>query len=121
MTQRSYRQTPTYATQMALKKKADQYIARDGQAPSVRQARKDGRAQDLNEDDRSALKWALKRLRKYTEIYTEASECLDYVEAILDNIYKLNPKSEERPQDQSHRVGPDEDPELHAWLLRHKR
>jgi hypothetical protein len=121
MVHRSYRQRPTYAQQMALKKKADQYVARDGQAPSVYQARKDGRAQDLNADDRSALKWALIKLRVAVANQGDATQCLEFVEAILDNIYQLNPKSAERRQDQSHQVGPDEDPELYAWLMRHQR
>jgi hypothetical protein len=80
----------TLADRLATKKRADAYIGRDGQAPNVREAAREGRRQDMNEDDRKHLRFCLAQLRSAVGRDLDRHACLDFVEAILEHDYELS-------------------------------
>ena len=140
MVHRSYRQRPTYAQQMALKKKADQYVARDGQAPSAAaiRARTATQAEGMADtvclhcggvpapqppaspSQEGGMREALALARQCIFENTWRVETRIRLIAKIDAALARDGGMQEA-QDQSHKVGPDEDPELHAWLTRHQR
>lgn len=106
----------TLADVLAAKKRADAYVGRDGRLPSVLDAAREGRRQDLNDDDRKHLKFCLETLRKDISFDERLEACLDFVEAILDRDYGLS-KGAERREDQNRHVSPMEDPELYRHMM----
>lgn len=106
----------TLADRLAAKKRADVYVGRDGQPPSALQAAKDGRRQDLNDDDRKHLKFCLAALRKDISFDGRLEACLEFVEAILNRDYQLD-RGAERKEDQNRRVSAMEDPDLYAHMM----
>jgi hypothetical protein len=90
----SIRTEPTYEERLAAKKRADRYIARDGSAPSILSRRRDGRRQDLNDDDRRHLRFCLSVLRLRVAHQEEAKDCLEYIQAILERDYGLSKGSD---------------------------
>lgn len=77
---------------LAMRKRADAYISRDGAPPSVLSRAKSGKHQDLNDDDFKHLKWCLKMMR--AELLGARSAggiaALEFVEAILTRDYALD-------------------------------
>jgi hypothetical protein len=104
------------ANKLATKKLADRYIGRRGEPPSLTLRRAAGRAQDVNDDDRHNLKWAIQTLRLAVDRAEMAGAALDFLEALLTRDYGLD-RGVERPQDQSKLVSPDEDRELYNYLM----
>jgi hypothetical protein len=116
MVRKPLRNRVTLAEVLAAKKRADAYVGRDGRPPSVLDAAREGRRQDLNDDDRKHLKFCLDALRKDISFDERLEACLDFVEAILNRDYDLK-RGTERREDQSRLVSPMEDPELHRHLM----
>ena len=109
------------ADRLATRKLADRYINRKGGSPSMREAARDARHQDLNDDDRKHLKWCLRRL--LSAVYGSGEQnvaAFEFVEALLDRDYRLYTKDQRR-EDESAIVTSDEDPELYAHMERKKR
>jgi hypothetical protein len=109
----------TEADRLASKKLADRYVNRKGGPPSMREAARAGRAQDLNDDDRKHLKFCLGELHRVCAHGTIAETCLDYVEALLQRDYRLY--LDQRRQDESQLVDAREDPELYDHIARQRR
>ena len=80
----------TLEDRLASKKLADRYVRRDGGRPSIVDAVRAGRFQDLNEDDRRHIRWCLKTIsRRLGEPPSEAHDALEFVVLLLDRDYKL--------------------------------
>jgi hypothetical protein len=83
-------QKVTLEDKLASKKLADRYVRRDGGRPSIVDAVKAGRFQDLNEDDRKHIRFCLKTIsRKLGVPPSEAHDALEFVVLLLDRDYKL--------------------------------
>ena len=80
----------TLEDELASKKLADRYVRRDGGRPSIVDAVRAGRFQDLNEDDRKHIRFCLKAIsRKLGEPPSEAHDALEFIVLLLDRDYKL--------------------------------
>jgi hypothetical protein len=80
----------TLEEKLASKKLADRYVRRDGGRPSIIDAVKAGRFQDLNEDDRRHIRFCLKTISKQLGLPpSEAHDALEFVVLLLDRDYKL--------------------------------
>lgn len=110
------RNNVTLADKLAAKKRADLYVGREGQLPSIVDAAREGRRQDLNDDDRKHLKYCLALLRKDISFDERLEACLDFVEAILNRDYDLQ-RGEKRREDENNQVDWREDPELYAHMM----
>ena len=110
----------TEADRLASKKLADRYVNRKGGAPSMMEAAKAARHQDLNDDDRRHLKFCLKTLRWSLRPKSEAEACLDFVQALLDRDYRLY-ADRRRWEDESATVSERDDPELYDHMMRKRR
>ena len=83
-------QKVTLEDRLASKKLADRYVRRDGGRPSIVDAIKAGRFQDLNEDDRKHIRWCLKTIEKQLGFPpSDAHDALEFVVLLLDRDYKL--------------------------------
>ena len=80
----------TLEERLASKKLADRYVRRDGGHPSIIDAVKAGRFQDLNEDDRKHIRFCLKTIeRRLGAPPSEAHDALEFIVLLLDRDYKL--------------------------------
>jgi hypothetical protein len=78
------------AEQLALRKRADAYIGRDGQPPNICDAARAGRRQDLNDDDRRHIRFCLNKLKHAVEGQAVLMDCLVFIEALLERDYDIN-------------------------------
>jgi hypothetical protein len=84
-----------------MKKLADKYVGRRGEPPSLSSRRVAAKQQDLNDDDRKHLKWCLNAIergitRGKIEQFKDAQAALDFISALLERDYNLNPERQLR-------------------------
>ena len=113
----------TEEDRLATRKLADRYVNRKGGAPSMMEAAKAARHQDLNDDDRRHLKFCLKTIRKALTLMPPgpAEACMDFVEALLDRDYRLHNAEARRQEDENAVVSERDDPELYDHMMRKRR
>ena len=78
------------AHRLAMKKRADKYIGRAGEPPSLLSRAKYGRDQDTNDDDRRHLRWCLRTIRAELGRGSIGHDALAFIEVLLNRDYALN-------------------------------
>jgi hypothetical protein len=80
----------TLEYKLASKKLADRYVRRDGGRPSIVDAVKAGRFQDLNDDDRRHIRFCLKTIStRLGAPPSDGHDALEFIVLLLDRDYKL--------------------------------